>query len=201
MGTKKMDISDTLFSQAQQKVLGLLFSQPNRDFYTKEIIRLSHCGSGAIQRELRKLHAAGLITVKNLGNQHRYQANQNSPIFYEIRGIILKTFGLAEVLANIIKPINKYLKFAFIYGSIARQEAIASSDIDLMLIADDLSYADLYPLLEKAEKQLHRPINPTIYSSAEWKHKRENKNHFLNQVVAKPKIFILGTENELEQFG
>jgi predicted nucleotidyltransferase len=199
MGTKKVNLASALFSQAQQKVLGLLFSQPDKDFYTNEIIRLSKSGSGAIQRELQKLLAVGLITVKSFGNQHRYQANHNSPLFHELRNIILKTFGLADVIIDILKPIKKNIKFAFVYGSIARQEAIASSDIDLMLISENISYADLYPIIEKGEKILHRPINPTIYSPNEWISKIKHKNHFLSQVLARPKIFIIGTEDELRE--
>ncbi|MFZ2314797.1 MAG: nucleotidyltransferase domain-containing protein [Gammaproteobacteria bacterium] len=201
MGIVKAGLSNILFSKARQCVLGLLYTQPNRSFHTNEIIRLTHSGTGAIQRELEKLSAAGLITTKALGNQKHYEANQTSPLFTELRSIVLKTFGLADVLKQALAPIAPQIHTAFIYGSIAKQEDTAHSDIDLMLISDNLTYADLFKLLEEAQIQLGRPINPTFYSPSEWKRKRKTNNHFLDQVMAQPKIFIIGTEDELTPSG
>lgn len=192
-----INISDALFSKAQQRVLGLLYGQPDTDFYTNEIIRLSDSGTGAVQRELEKLTAAGIITVKKVGNQKRYQANSNSPFFAELRGIILKTFGLADVLQEALKPIMKKIHIAFIYGSIAKQEDTATSDIDLMLIGNNITYADIFGLLEKAESQLGRKINPTFYSQLDWVKKIKKDNNFVSTIIRNPKIFLKGTEDEL----
>lgn len=192
-----INISDALFSKAQQRVLGLLYGQPDADFYTNEIIRLSDLGTGAIQRELEKLTAAGLISVKKVGNQKRYQANRNAPFFAELRSIILKTFGLADVLQEALKPIMKKIHIAFIYGSIAKQEDTATSDIDLMLIGNNITYADIFGLLEKAESQLGRKINPTFYSLLDWVKKFKEDNNFVSKVIRNQKIFLKGNEDEL----
>jgi len=201
MGTIKYNLSNVLFSKARQNVLALLYGQPDHSFHTNEIIRLTGSGTGAIQRELDKLSSVGLITVEAIGNQKRYTANRTSPLFSELRGIVLKTFGLADVLQETLSPITSQLHIAFIYGSIAKQEDTAHSDIDLMLVSDNLTYADLFKLLENAQTQLGRSIHPTFYSLSEWKRKREANNHFLNQVMAQPKIFLIGTEDELVQLG
>ena len=112
-----MTISDALFSKVRQRVLGLLYGQPDSDFHTNEIIRLTDSGTGAVQRELESLTGAGSIIVKQVGNQKRYQANRDTPFFVELRSIVLKTFGLADVLRKTLKPIAKQIHLAFIYGS------------------------------------------------------------------------------------
>lgn len=200
MGTKKINLADVLFSKVQQRVLGLLYSQPDADFYTNEIIRYADSGSGAVQRELVKLTASGLLMVKKIGNQKRYQANRATPFFAELRGIIIKTFGLADILREALKPFMSRIKVAFIYGSIAKHEETATSDIDLMLIGKDLTYADVFELLEKAESQLGRKINPTFYSPSDWSRKYNEDNHFITKVVKQPKIYLIGTEDELTKF-
>jgi predicted nucleotidyltransferase len=197
MSTIKTSLSDALFSKVRQRVLALLYSQPDSSFHTNEIIRTTHSGTGAVQRELEKLAAAGLITKTHIGNQKHYQANRGTPLFSELRGIILKTFGLADILRQTLKPITTQIHIAFIYGSIAKQEDTAKSDIDLMLVSDNLTYADLFQLLEKAEKKLGRPINPTFYSPSEWTRKWKKGNNFLARLAEQPKIFLIGTEDDL----
>ena len=199
MGTK-INLSGVLFSKAQQRVLAVLYGQPDRRFYTNEIIRLTDSGRGAIQRELEKLMAAGLLTVEKIGNQKQYQANLAAPIFTELRGIVLKTFGLVDVLKQALLPITSQIYSAFIYGSVAKQQDTANSDIDLMLLSDTLTYSDLFLLLEKIEPQVGRAVNPSIYSSEEWKQKLREGNNFLIQVIKQPKIFLIGSDDELNQF-
>lgn len=201
MNKNKSSLINILFSKTRQRVLGLIYSQADRSFHTNEMIRLTQSGSGAVQRELEKLSTAGLITIKIIGNQKHYEANVKSPLFLELRSIVLKTFGLADILRQALAPIAKKIHIAFIYGSIAKQEDTAQSDIDLMLISDDLSYTALFNILEKTQTQLNRPIHPTLYSSSEWKKKTEAGNHFLNQIMNQPKIFLIGTEDELNQSG
>ena len=201
MTKKKISLSDALFSKVRQRVLGLLYGQPDSDFHTNEIIRLTDSGTGAVQRELENLASAGLVMVKQVGNQKRYQANRDTPFFAELRSIVLKTFGLADVLREALNPIAKLIQVAFIYGSIAKQEDTANSDIDLMIIGEDLTYADIYELLDKAEEQLGRKINPTFYSVSEWLRKNKNGNDFITKVSKHPKIFLIGTEGELVKLG
>lgn len=195
----QISFADGLFSKVRQRILALLYGQPDFDFHTNEIIRLSDSGTGAVQRELKNLLAAGLIIVKQLGNQKRYQANRANPLFTELRNIVLKTFGLADVLSTAIKPAAKKIQIAFIYGSIAKQEDTANSDIDLMIIGNNLTYADVFHLLEKSEIQLGRKINPSFYSPSEWLRKNNEKNHFIKKILEQPKIFLIGTEDELNK--
>ena len=201
MGTIKLNLSDALFSKVRQRVLALLYGQPDRSFHTNEIIRQTQSGTGAVQRELEKLSSADLITMESIGNQKHYSANVTSPLFTELRSIVLKTFGLADVLKQALAPIAKQIHVAFIYGSIAKQEDTATSDIDLMLICDNLTYADLFTLLEEAQIQLGRSIHPTFYSPTEWKRRHRANNNFLTQVVNQPKIFLIGAEDELGKLG
>ncbi|HSX20802.1 MAG TPA: nucleotidyltransferase domain-containing protein [Gammaproteobacteria bacterium] len=201
MGTIKYNLSNVLFSKARQHVLAVLYGQPDRNFHTNEIIRLTHSGTGAVQRELAALSGAGLITVKACGNQKHYGANRMSPLFSELRGIVLKTFGLADVLREELAAVASQIDIAFIYGSIAKQEDTVNSDIDLMLISDTLTYADLFNLLQKAEAQLGRSINPTFYSASDWKQKIKASNNFVMQTIKQPKIFLLGNEDELIKLG
>lgn len=197
MRTIKASLSDTLFSKAQQRMLALLYGQPEKSFHTNEIIRVTCLGTGATHRELKKLAAVELVTVTRVGNQNHYQANRAAPIFSELRSIVLKTFGLFDVLQQALQPIASQIHIAFIYGSMAKQEDKASSDIDLMLLSDDLTYADLFRSLKEAEATLNRQINPTFYSPAEWKLKLKANNNFLMQLLKQPKIFLIGTEDEL----
>jgi predicted nucleotidyltransferase len=201
MGTIKSGLSNVLFSKVRQRVLALLYGQPDRNFHTNEIIRLTHSGTGAVQRELAALSGAALITVKFSGNQKHYEANRQSPLFSELRGIVLKTFGLADVLGQALAPIVSQIHVAFIYGSIAKQEDTVNSDIDLMIISDNLTYADLFKLLENAVTQLGRSINPTFYSVSEWKRKIKASNNFVNLIIKQPKIFLIGNEDELIKLG
>jgi predicted nucleotidyltransferase len=201
MRTISPSLSNALFSKVRQRVLALLYGQPDRSFHTNEIIRLSHSGTGSVQRELEKLAAVGLIITQFIGNQKHYAANCTSPLFTELRSIVLKTFGLADVLREALAPIASQIHIAFIYGSIAKQEDTATSDIDLMLVCENLTYADLFKLLEEAQVKLGRPIHPTFYSPPEWTKKYQSNNNFLTQLVKQPKIFLIGTEDELTKLG
>lgn len=188
---------DALFSGTKQRVLGILFSQPDRSFYANEIIRLAACGSGAVQRELTALAASGLIRVRPVGNQKHYQANPDSPIFSEICSIIQKTVGLADPLRKAIAPLASQVTAAFVYGSVAKGTDTASSDIDLMLISDDLDYASMFAVLEEVGRTLGREVNPTILSQAEFQRRREHGEAFLTRVLAQPKVWLVRRENEL----
>ena len=195
MGIYKQNFSRVLFSGTQQKVLGLLYGQCENDLHTNEIIRRVQAGTGAVQRELVKLTASGLVAVKAVGNQKRYQANHETPFFAELKGLILKTFGLSDTLKQALAAHAEKIDFAFIYGSIAKQQETTNSDIDLMIISNTVTYSDVFPLLNEAEAALGRKINPTFYSLAEWDQKRCAGNYFITQLIKQPKIFLIGTEN------
>jgi predicted nucleotidyltransferase len=195
--TKNLSLASALFSNVQQRVLGLIFGNPGRSFYTSEIIRSVHSGRGAVARELARLEQTGLISAERIGNQKHYQANRASPIFDELRGIVLKTVGLTEPLKQSLAPYSDKIKVAFVYGSIAKGTDTARSDIDLMVIGDDLTYADLYAGLQNAEKVLNRTVNPTFLSFDDWQRKLGSKDSVIAKIAAQPKLFLFGAEDDL----
>jgi predicted nucleotidyltransferase len=204
MGRKKPatnGLAGALFSKVQLRVLGLLLGQPDRAFSISEIIRLAESGSGAVQRELEKLTAAGIVTMSFSGNRKLYQTNRQSPIFAELHGLVRKTVGLLEPLGKALKPYRSNIDFAFVYGSIARGTDTAKSDIDLMIIGKDIAYSEIFAALQNTEKTLQRPINPNMMTPDEWGQRRSNKNAFVTKILEQPKLFVLGTDNELHGIG
>ena len=190
-------LADALFSRTQQRVLAWLFGQPERSFYATELIGLAGAGSGAVQRELARLAQSGLVTVHAVGNQKHYQANPQAPIYAELCGIVQKTVGLAGPLREALAPLTARIRAAFVYGSIAKREDTASSDIDLLLISDDLPYADLYARLEAVSERLGRTVNPTIYTPQELARRVKRKDAFATRVLAQPKVWLIGGEDAL----
>jgi predicted nucleotidyltransferase len=197
MGMNSIRLSDALFSKVQQRVLGLLFVNSDRSFYTNEIVRLVDSGMGVVQRELTRLTSSGLITALKIGNQRHYQADPTSPIFKELRSILLKTSGLAYVLKTALLPVADSIEVAFVFGSIAKGTDNAKSDIDLLVVSDTLSFADLFNFLNSCETSLGRPINPSIYTRQELKRKWESENTFVTRVLEQPKIFLVGSDNDI----
>jgi predicted nucleotidyltransferase len=190
-------LADALFAKVQQRVLGVLFGNPRRSFYANEVIALARSGTGAVQRELRRLEASGLVTVTRVGNQKHYQANTATPVFEELRALVLKTIGLADVLRAALAPLSRDIRAAFVYGSIAQGRDTAASDIDLMVVSDRLTHAELFAALEQATAQLGRKVAPTIYSSKELSRRRKQENAFVTRVLAQPKLWLIGDERDL----
>lgn len=190
-------IAEALFTASQQRVLGLLFGRTEQSFHTNEIVRLANIGSGAAHRELKKLAAAGLLTETRIGNQTRYQANPATPVFNELRGLITKTFGIADHLRQALLPLAGRIGIALIYGSVARGTEGTGSDVDLLLIGDDLAYADVFALLSEAETAIGRPVNPSLYTWTEWQRKQQEGNSFIGKLLEQPKIFLIGSDHDL----
>jgi predicted nucleotidyltransferase len=194
-------LADVLFTPVQQRVLGLLFGQPERRFQSAELIRLAGSGTGAAHRLLTRLAETGLVTTERVGNQKHYQANPASPVFAELAGLVRKTVGLAVPLQAALAPLAGKIMVAFIYGSIAKGSDKAASDIDLMVIAKDrkdgLEYGVLYQALQEAEAALGRTINPNLMSRAEWQRKRAEGDSFAARIAAQPRLFVLGSDDEL----
>jgi predicted nucleotidyltransferase len=197
MKDQTANLSDALFSKVQRCVLGLIFGNPDRSFYANELFRLAGSGTGAVVRELAKLADSGLVTVSKIGNQKHYQANRAAPIFEELRGIVLKTFGMADVLRQGLLPLSGQISAAFVYGSVAKGTDTARSDIDVMVIGVDLAYPEVYSALMPVEVQLARKINPSIYSNEDVQLKLKKGNTFLTRIMAQPKIFLIGSERDL----
>lgn len=190
-------LAGALFSGVQRRLLTLFYGQADRSYYTNELLRLTATGRGALQRELARLVASGLVTVTAVGNQKHYQANRAAPIFSELRSIVRKTFGLADVLREVLAPFAERIHLAFIFGSVAKGSDTAASDIDVLAVSDDLAYADLFNALAVAEETLGRRISPTLYGTAEFERKVRDDNHFVTRVLAQPKIFLKGAEDDL----
>jgi len=194
---EEISLSSALFSKVQQRVLALIFGQPDRSFYTSEIIRSVHSGTGAVERELSRLWRSGLVAVERIGNQKHYRANHASPIFGELRRLVIKTVGLTEPLRKSLKPYSGKIKTAFVYGSVAKGTDTAHSDIDLMVIGDELDYSELYAALQIVENALGRKVSPIFLSPKDWRRKASEKGSFISKVNARPKIFVLGSEKDL----
>lgn len=194
---RRGSLADALFSTTQQRVLGLVFGQPERSFYATELIGMAKAGSGAVQRELARLEQSGLVSVTRLGTQKHFQANPESPLFAELCGIARKTTGLAEPLREALKPVASKIIAAFVYGSIAKRQDTAASDIDLMVVSDSLTYADIFGALEPLHAKLGREVNPTVYSRQELAKRVKARNAFVTRVLAQPKVWVIGTEDDL----
>lgn len=190
-------LASALFTTTQQRTLGLLFGDPNRSFFANELILLTGSGSGAVQRELARLESSGLVTAHWIGNQKHYQANKESPIFSELRDIVQKTVGVARPLQEALGPLAAHIHTAFVYGSLAKKQDSTTSDIDVMVISDSLSYADLFSALEPATTRLGRPVNPTVLSLKELARRIKAGNAFIGRVLAQPKIWLIGGESDL----
>lgn len=190
-------LAGALFSKTQQRVLSLLFGHPERSYFANELIKLAESGSGAVQRELKRLTESGLVTTQVLGNQRHFQANQKSPIFYELKQIVIKTFGLAFPVREALAPFQKDIRCAFIFGSIAKNTDTVSSDIDLFIMSDTLTYPELVNQLVATEMLLGRTINATIYTIADAQERIQSGNAFFNRILEQSKIWLLGDESEL----
>lgn len=192
-----MSVADALFTKVQQRVLAVLFGSPGRSFYLQEIVALAGSGTGAVQRELARLESSGLATVARVGKQKHYQANPRAHVFDELRGLVLKTAGLADVLRDALAPLAPVIRAAFVFGSVARNEDTVTSDVDLMIVSDTLAYADVYVRLADAESRLGRRVNPTIYSSEELRRRVTERNSFVMTVWREPRIWLIGDDDAL----
>lgn len=192
-------IADALFTPAQQKLLALLFVRVDDALHLNEIMRLTGLGSASLQRELRRLVDGGLIISQRMGNIRLFRANKDSPVYPELHGLIQKTFGLTGVLQTALAPMAPLLNVVFVYGSIAKGSETAASDVDLMLIGEQISYGALLAALAPAEQLLGRKINPTPYTLAEFSKRLQEQQHFLMRVLEQPKIFVLGDIGELNR--
>lgn len=183
-------LGDALFSRTRQQVLALLFGQPDRSFYTNEILRMAGKGTGSVRRELDSLVQAGVLTIRRQGNQVHYQANRACPVFAELRGIVLKTFGVTGVLRSALSPLFGRIEQAFVYGSVAKGSDTANSDVDVLVVADDIAYAELMQPLLEAEKILGRTVHPTLYNRQEWMNRQAGGNAFVQRLMEQPRLWI-----------
>jgi predicted nucleotidyltransferase len=195
--SSRRSLADALFTKTQQRVLGILFGHPERSFYASELIRDAGTGSGAGQRELAKLEESGLIVARRIGHQKHYQASIASPLYSELRNIVLKTVGLADPLRGALKPLSSAIRAAFVYGSVAKATDQSASDVDLMIISDSLTYGDVFGALERVTRTVGRKVNPTVYTAAEFSKRARTENAFVTRVLEQPKLWVIGSEDDL----
>jgi len=194
-------LADALFTKTQKNVLQILYGRADRSFYTKEILRMTGMGVHTIKRELDRMVEAGILTLNSVGNQKHYQANPACPLYEELISIVKKTVGVVDVLREALEPLKKDIQVAFVYGSMAKGQEKAESDIDLMLIGNKLSYTELMGLLIPAQEVMKRPVNPTVYSREEFENKVQQGNHFLERVLEQDKLLIIGNVDDIGTTG
>ncbi|MDD4874180.1 MAG: ArsR family transcriptional regulator [Dehalococcoidales bacterium] len=192
------ELSDGLFSKTRQSVLALLYGQTDRSFYTKQVLDAVKIGRGTVQRELQNLTESGIIIREVRGNQVHYRANSKSPIFNELKSIVRKTFGVADVIREGLAPFSDKIKVAFIFGSIARSTDDRKSDIDIMMIGD-ITFDDAVSSIMKAQEVLRMEINPVVYSVDEFRKRMMGKHDFVVDVIQGEKIFLIGDKDELRR--
>ncbi|MFH1016808.1 MAG: nucleotidyltransferase domain-containing protein [Pseudomonadota bacterium] len=191
-------ISEALFGKTQRALLGFLFGHPDEKFYLRELARAIGAGLGAVQREVKRLSEAGILERTTRGREVFYQANPQSPIFQDLKSLVLKTMGAADLLRKEFEKLKDKVRVAFIYGSFAKGEPRKESDVDLLVVGN-VTLAEIVAKLEKSQKALGREINPTVYPVSEFRKKLSAGNHFLQSVLKEPKIFLVGGEDELKR--
>jgi hypothetical protein len=199
MGAKTLSAADALFTKTQQRVLGLLYGNPARSFYSNEIVRLSGVGIGTVHRELARLHASGLVTAGLIGNQKHYQANREAPVFDELRGLAVKTFGVADVLRSALAPLASRIRVAFMHGALAAGKDSTDQKVDVMVLSDYLAYGELIAALAPAERMLGRGVNPTIYGRVEFLRRVSQEGGYPGRALEGPRILLIGSDVDIPQ--
>jgi predicted nucleotidyltransferase len=194
------ELSAALFGQTRRAILALLYGHPDQSYYFRQLVRSARLGLGAAQREVKRLSEAGIIRRTVRGNQVFYQANPECPIFADLKGLMVKTAGVADVLRAALAPLTARIKVAFIYGSVAKLAQRNASDVDLMVVGEP-AFGEVVSAVGSAQETLAREINPTVYSPAEFSSKLKAGHHFLTAVVGGERLFLIGDEHELARLG
>jgi predicted nucleotidyltransferase len=191
-----MSLAAALFSDSQSRVFKWIFGHPDRSFHLSELRRLTGLGSASLQRELNRLTDAGLVRSERVGNLRRFQANAQSPVAGELLSLARKLLGIDSQLRDALLPLVPSLHAAWIYGSLAKQTDTAQSDIDVMLIGENILLGHVLELLQPLEATLGRKINPTCYTPAEFERRRGEPDSFVNRVLAQPILPLVGNLHE-----
>ncbi|NQU23916.1 MAG: nucleotidyltransferase domain-containing protein [Candidatus Nealsonbacteria bacterium] len=189
-------IGSALFSKNRRALLALLYGHPDRAFYFRQIVRLSGGGHGAVQRELGQLTAAGILRRTVRDTLVYFQANEDCPVFEELKSMVVKTVGVADVLRAALGPLADRITAAFIFGSVAGARQTRDSDVDLVVIGE-VTFAEVVAALTEAQENLGREVNPVVYSRDEFQAKMRSAHPFLGNVMNSDKVFLIGDEDEL----
>ena len=192
-----MSVSELLFpNQYRRKVLALLMLNPQRWLHLRELARLTDSSPGTLKKELDALTSVGLLKFQKVGNQTQFSANTEHPVFPELSALVRKTTGLRDVLALALAPLASQIEVAFVFGSLAKATEGSQSDVDLLLIGD-VTFGQVANAVYDAQLLLAREINPKVMNRVEWSDKKNAQNVFIQELMDKPKIFIVGSEHEL----
>lgn len=194
------DVSNVLFGRTRRRVLGWLYGHADQAYYLRQIVRTTGAAQGAVQRELALLTGAGLITRSVQGRQVYFQANRQSPVFPELQSLLMKTAGVIDVLREALSSFTDDIATAFVFGSAARGELRADSDIDLLVVTE-LPFETIADVLSGAQERIGRDVNATVYPRAEFRAKVEAGHHFLVSVLRSPHVFVIGDGDELGRLG
>ena len=179
----------------RQGLLRLTYGNPDRWWYLSELATALETSPSSLQRELASLSAVGILKLRPDGRRTYYCANEKAPIYEELRALVRKTMGIADEVESALEPLRSKIDLALIYGSVARREERADSDVDLLVVADDLTLEELYRATEVAERHLQRKVSPTLYTRADFARRRRTKNPFIDKVLRGPKIVVAGELN------
>ena len=193
---RKKSVLDALFPRTRRAILTATLLHPGREWYLSDLARHIGVSPSSLQRELAGLVNAEILRRRVDGNRVYYRAEAENPIFGDLRGLLLRTAGLKDVLAECLADFRSRIDVAFVYGSVARGDESASSDVDLMVIGD-VGLSELAPALKDAEARLLRPVNPSVYGAEEVVKKLRAGHHFLGSVMGGAKLFIVGGEDDL----
>ena len=192
-------LSALIFPAYRRRVLGLLMLQPETALHGREIARRTGLPAGTLNRELARLADVGLLKREKRGNQTLYSADRSCPVFEEVASILRKTSGMADVIAGALTALEG-IRVAFIFGSVARGAETSGSDVDVLILGS-AALGDVVEALHPVQQQLRRDINPKLFTVREWKAKLKARHPFVKDVLAKPKIFLIGDEHELAESG
>ncbi len=184
-----------LFKEYRRRVLGLLLLHPEETYHVREIARLTGTVAGTLHKELARLAEAGILIKSVSGNQVRYGANREGLIFEELAAILRKTSGVVDVLADALAPLADDIQLAFVFGSMASGKQTGGSDIDILVIGTS-GFKAVVKALHPAETVLKREINPKVYSQSEWQRLLQEKDHFVKEVMDKPKLLVMEDKHE-----
>lgn len=185
-----------LLPAVARRILDVMVLQPDRAWYRSELARKLEVAPSTLQRPLTSLANAGVMVTRQDGNRVYYALNTLSPTYAEVRGLIVKTSGLIHVLRDALRGVADRIEVAFVHGSFARGEERADSDVDLIVIGS-VSLFDLASPIHRASEQLGREVNPIVYPRPKFEEKRASGNHFVTTVMARPKLFVMGGEDDL----
>jgi DNA-binding transcriptional ArsR family regulator len=189
---------DALFTTPRQGILAATLMEPERWWYLSDLARYLSVHHATLQRELARLTKAEILLTRRDGNRAYYRANTDSPIFPELRNLLTKTAGLVDALREVLRPFEKVVEIAFVYGSVARATEVSESDVDLMIVGR-VSLKALVTGLREVEQRLRRPVNPSVYGKAEFAKKVASGNQFLRNVLDQEKLFVVGGQGDLER--